>query len=47
MKSKYKKNYQKVNDIDLYINPGIGERKIKARLFNHPTLYLYRLNKAS
>ena len=47
IKSEYKKDFQKVNDIDLYINPGIGERKIKARLFNHPTLYLYRINKAS
>ena len=47
IKSEYKKDFQKVNNIDLYINPGIGERKIKARLFNHPTIYLYRINKAS
>ena len=47
IKSEYKKDFQKVNNIDLYVNPGIGERKIKARLFNHPTIYLYRINKAS
>lgn len=43
----YKSNYQKVNNIKLFINPGIGTSKINARLFNHPTIYLYRLNKTS
>ena len=47
IKSDYKKNYQKVNNIKLFINPGIGTSTINARLFNHPTIYLYRLNKAS
>lgn len=43
----YKNSYQKVNNTKLFINPGIGTSKIKARLFNHPTIYLYRLNKTS
>lgn len=43
----YKKTYQKVNKIKFYINPGIGTSKINVRLFNHPTIYLYRLDKAS
>lgn len=47
IKGDYKKNYQKVNNIKLFINPGIGTSTINARLFNHPTIYLYRLNKAS
>ena len=46
-KSKYSKNYQKVKNTKLYINPGIGTSKINVRLFNHPTIYLYRINKAS
>lgn len=44
---KYESNYQKVNNIKLFINPGIGTSKINVRLFNHPTIYLYRLNKTS
>ena len=47
IKSKYKQNYQKVKNTKLYINPGIGTSKINVRLFNHPTIYLYRINKAS
>lgn len=43
----YTKNYQKVNGTKLFINPGIGTSKINARLFNHPTIYLYRINKTS
>ena len=31
----------------LYINAGIGTSGIKIRLFNHPTMNLYRLNKTS
>ncbi len=41
----YKKSYEKVNNIKLFINPGIGTSGINVRLFNHPTIYLYRLNK--
>ena len=44
---KYDKNYQKIGNTRLYINPGIGTKKINVRLFNHPTMNLYRLNKAS
>lgn len=47
IKSKYKNNYELVKNTKLFINPGIGTNKIKSRLFNHPTIYLYRLNKAS
>lgn len=43
----YKKSYQKINNIKLFVNPGIGTSKINARLFNHPMIYLYRLNKTS
>ncbi len=45
--SEYNKNYQIVGETELFINPGIGTSKINARLFNHPTMYLYRLNKTS
>ncbi len=45
--SEYKNNYQKVNKTKLFVNPGIGTSKIKIRLFNHPTIYLYRLNKTA
>lgn len=43
----YTKNYQKVNGTKLFINPGIGTSKVNIRLFNHPTIYLYRINKTS
>lgn len=45
--SKYKNDYQKINNTSLYINAGIGTSGIKIRLFNHPTMNLYRLNKTS
>lgn len=45
--SKYKNDYQIVNNTPLYINPGIGTSKLNVRLFNHPTVFLYRINKAS
>ena len=45
--SKYKKGYQKVGKTKLYINAGCGTKGIKVRLFNHPTLNLYRINKTS
>ena len=47
IKGKYKNDYQKVNNTKLFINPGIGNKVIKARLFNHPTIFLYRLEKTS
>ena len=45
--SNYSKNYQKLGKTKLFINPGIGTKKIHIRLFNHPTMYLYRLKKSS
>ena len=43
IKGKYKKNYQTVNKTKVFVNPGIGTKNINIRLFNHPTIYLYRL----
>ncbi|MEG2351251.1 MAG: metallophosphoesterase [Bacilli bacterium] len=45
IKSKYNKPYQKVNNSDLFVSSGIGTSLIKARLFNHPTMNLYRIVK--
>lgn len=45
--SDYKETYKKINNTKLYVNPGIGNSKINARLFNHPTIYLYRLKSTS
>ena len=45
--SKYNKPYQKVGYTRIYVNSGIGTSKFKARLFNHPTINVYRLNKTS
>ena len=47
IKGNYKKEKQKVNGVNMYINPGLGTRNIKVRLFNHPTIYLYRITKQS
>lgn len=44
---KYTKTYQKINSTKLFINPGLGTDKVSARLFNHPTIYLYRIKKTS
>lgn len=41
---KYINNYEKINNTKLFINPGIGTSKINVRLFNKPTIYLYRIN---
>lgn len=43
--SKYYKPYQKINNTKLFINNGIGTKYLPARLFNHPTINLYRLYK--
>lgn len=40
---KYKNDYQKIGNTKLYINRGIGTSKIKARLFDEPTINLYRI----
>ncbi len=39
----YTKTYYDLDGTDLYISPGIGTSNIKARLFNSPTINLYRL----
>lgn len=36
--------YEKINNKKLFINPGIGTSKVNVRLFNKPTIYLYRIN---
>lgn len=45
--SKYKKTRQKIKNTELFVNPGIGTSKIKIRIFNHPQIYLFRINKTS
>lgn len=45
--SKYKNSYQKIDNTSFFINPGIGTRNLKFRIFNHPKIYLFRLNKVS
>lgn len=40
---KYKDEYYKVGNTDLYISSGIGTSKIGFRLFNRPSFNLYRL----
>ena len=40
---KYSKTYFKKNNTNIYISPGLGTTNFKARLFNKPTINLYRL----
>ena len=40
--SKYKKTYQRIKNTKMYVNPGIGTGNLKVRLFNHPTINVYR-----
>lgn len=40
---KYFDSYYKINDTDLFISSGIGVRQYPYRLFNHPSINLYRL----
>lgn len=40
---KYYKNYYNINGTDLYISSGVGTSTIKYRLFNRPSINLYRL----
>ena len=47
IKGNYYKNYQIAYNTKLFINPGIGTSKINIRMFNHPTIYLYRLYKTN
>ena len=40
---KYTKTYYKKDGTNIYISKGIGTSNFKARLFNKPTINLYRL----
>lgn len=40
---KYNKKYVKLNESDIYISSGLGTTNIKGRLFNHPSIEVYRL----
>lgn len=40
---KYYKNHYTINNSELYISSGIGTTKFKYRLFNKPSIELYRL----
>lgn len=39
----YTKGYYKVNNTQMYVNSGIGTQKYNFRLFNRPSINLYRL----
>ena len=39
----YTELYYDLDGSDLYISPGLGTSNVKARLFNRPTINLYRL----
>ncbi len=41
---KYYENYYKIDNTLLYISNGIGTKNIKFRLFNKPSINLYRIN---
>lgn len=45
MNTKYTYTHKKINNTDIFINPGLGTNKINARLFNHPTIYVYKIKK--
>ena len=42
---KYYKEYYKIEDTKLYISSGIGVSTLNYRLFNHPSINFYRINK--
>jgi hypothetical protein len=42
---KYYKNHYIINNTDMYISSGIGTTSFKYRLFNKPSINLYRLTK--
>ena len=41
----YKDFHYELGNTDLYVSPGLGTTGMKARLFNRPTINLYRLTK--
>lgn len=42
-KTKYRNDYYKVNNADLYISNGLGTSRINYRFMNRPSINLYRL----
>ena len=40
---KYFSPYYKINDTELYISGGLGNKDYEFRLFNHPSINFYRL----
>ena len=40
---KYPASHYKINNTDLYVSGGIGNRRYQFRLFNHPSINFYRL----
>ena len=42
---KYYDNYYNVDGTNLYISSGIGVSTVNYRLFNHPSINFYRINK--
>ena len=43
--SKYMNPYYKINNTEVFISGGIGNRDINARLFNNPSINFFRLRK--
>lgn len=43
----YYDEYYKLNNTDLYISSGIGVSTVNYRLWNHPSINFYRINKKS
>ena len=39
----YYDSYYKINETDFYISSGLGTRELPYRLFNHPSINLYRI----
>lgn len=44
---KYYRSYYKKNNTDIYISSGIGLNNVNFRLFNHPSINFYRINKGN
>lgn len=42
---KYYDNYYEINGTSLYISSGVGVSMVNYRLWNHPSINLYRINK--
>jgi uncharacterized protein len=42
---KYNNHYYNINNSRMYVSGGIGTSFLKFRLFNHPSINLYRLTK--